>query len=73
MNEKKIEITREDFIEASVMVTADDEKTRKLIEENPLLILVFGMLAAKTWEKLVEIKEEDQAENKQQEEGNGNI
>lgn len=68
MNEKKIEITRKDFIDASASVAAEDEKIQKLVEANPLLILVFGMMAAKTWEKLVKMKEEDQNENKQEEE-----
>lgn len=60
MKEKKIEVTKEDFMKATASMCTDDKNTRKLIDGVPILLMLFPVITAKLWDQLVKMKEENE-------------
>lgn len=60
MEEKKIEVTEKDFIEATARMCTTDKNTKELIEGMPMLMLLFPVISSKLWDELVKMKEENE-------------
>lgn len=60
MEEKKIEVTEKDFIKATGSICVEDEGTRKLIHELPMIALLIPVISSKSWDELVKMKEENE-------------
>ena len=60
MKEKKIEVTEKDFIKATGSMCVEDEGTRKLIHELPMIALLIPIITSKLWDELVKMKEENE-------------
>lgn len=60
MEEKKIEVTEKDFIKATGSICVEDEGTRKLIHELPMMALLIPVISSKSWDELVKMKEENE-------------
>lgn len=60
MEEKKIEITREDFRNAAIDMITNDKSIIELIKNVPSMMLVIPVLTVTLWDALVRIKEENE-------------
>ena len=60
IEEKKIEVTKKDFIKATASMCANDEHARELIEGMPMLMLLFPVISSNLWDELVKMKEENE-------------
>lgn len=60
MEEKKIEVTKEDLMKATTKMCIEDENTSKLTNSIPLMLMVIPVITLKLWDQLVKIKEENE-------------
>lgn len=60
MEEKKIEVTKEDLMKAATKMCIEDESTSKLTNNIPLMLMVIPVITLKLWDQLVKIKEENE-------------
>lgn len=60
MEEKKIEVTKKDFMKATASMCATDKNTKELIDGIPMLLMLFPIITSKLWDELVKMKEENE-------------
>lgn len=60
IEEKKIEVTKKDFIKATASMCANDEHARELINGVPIMMMVFPVITSILWDTLVKMKEENE-------------
>lgn len=60
MKEKKIEVTKEDFMRATVSMCTNNKEARELIDGVPILMMLFPVITSMLWDELVKMKEENE-------------
>lgn len=59
MDEKKIEVTKERFIEAMLDIFARGE-LKKLVDNNPMMMLLAPIIGIELWDELIKGQEDSE-------------